>query len=115
MGPHGTPRTWGHPRFLELRFLKRQGDAGGGGMEPHALTSASCAPLTPDPLTTSASIALLGWVAADDTLRLAVHLRVRNGRCRCPAAASHTLALSDPRRTYARYGGAWHCDECGKT
>jgi len=56
-----------------------------------------------------------GWVADDDTLRLAVHIRVRNGRSRCPAAPTHVLALADPRRTYARYGGAWHCDVCGKT
>ena len=54
-----------------------------------------------------------GWVGADDTLRLAVHLRVRNGRSRCPEAPSHSLAVADPRRTYARYGGAWHCDVCG--
>ena len=57
----------------------------------------------------------LGWVGADDVLRLAVHVRVRNGRQRCPDAASHGLALADPRRTYARYGGAWHCDVCGKS
>jgi len=56
-----------------------------------------------------------GWVGADDIMRLTVHLRVRNGRCRCPQALTHRLAPADPRRTYARYGGAWHCDSCGKS
>lgn len=55
-----------------------------------------------------------GCVGDADTLHLACHLRVRNGRKHCPAAATHTLALADPRRTYARYGGLWHCDKCGK-
>jgi len=57
-----------------------------------------------------------GWIAADDTLRLACHVRVRNGRARCgPTAPAHKLALADPKQTYARYGGAWHCDNCGKS
>lgn len=56
-----------------------------------------------------------GWVDDADTLRLACHVRVRNGRGRCPAAHNHSLARTDPRRTYARYGGAWHCDVCGKS
>jgi hypothetical protein len=57
-----------------------------------------------------------GWVGEDDTLRLAVHVRVRNGRRRCEGvvAPSHTLALANPADTYARYGGAWHCDVCSK-
>ena len=55
------------------------------------------------------------WVGADDTLHLAVHVRVRIGRCRCPHAQAHALAPADPKRTYARYGGAWHCDGCSRT
>jgi len=56
-----------------------------------------------------------GCVGDDDTLHLAVHVRVRNGRGRCPDAPLHTFTPADPQRTYARYGGSWHCDACHKS
>ena len=27
----------------------------------------------------------------------------------------HKLALVDPKMTYSRYGGSWHCDICTKS
>ena len=43
------------------------------------------------------TLATDGWVGDDDTLHLAVHLRVRNGRARCPTATTHKLAVADPK------------------
>lgn len=55
----------------------------------------------------------LGIVGDDDVLRTLVHVRVRNGRAACPSAC-HALVAAKPTVTYARYGGRWYCDVCGK-